>query len=95
MQLDNIGALTGTTRLKASYTKVTLQCDGDDGTIIPAGSLVSIPDLGTQFTIDVDSAAMAGGLGVSMEWHAVEAGPNPAFAVRRPSGGAAWLIMAP
>lgn len=79
IQLDNVGALTGTMRLQATYTKVTLVCSGVNGTVIPAGSLVSIPDVGTQFTIDVDSAPMSGG-SVTMEWHAVEAGPNAAFA---------------
>lgn len=78
VQLDNIGALTGTTRLQATYTKVTLTCSGTNGTVIPAGSKVSIPGVGTSFTNDADSAAMSGGA-VSVPFRAVDTGPKTAL----------------
>lgn len=79
VQLDNIGALTGTTRLQATYTKVTLTCLGTNGTVIPAGALVSIPGVGTQFTNDDDSDPMSGGE-VDVLFRAVETGPKTALA---------------
>lgn len=74
VQLDHIGALTGTYRLQASNTHVQMQCNCDDGTIITAGSVVSIPGVGTKFTNDVDSAASSGGF-VMVDFRAVDTGP--------------------
>src|SRR4051812_7502613 len=43
--LDNIGALTGTHRLPATFTHVQVTCSGTPATVIVAGSLVSIPGI--------------------------------------------------
>lgn len=75
IQLDHIGALTGTYRLPATNTHVFVQCNGTDGTVITAGSLVSIPGVGTQFTTDADSVPMSGGTGVQVNFRAVNTGP--------------------
>jgi uncharacterized phage protein gp47/JayE len=78
VQLDNIGALTGTARKQATYTEVTLLCEGDDTTVIPAGQLVSIPGVGSQFTND-DPGTISG-TDVAILFHAVDTGPVTAYA---------------
>lgn len=77
VQLDNLGALTGTTRKQATSSEVTLTLTGTPSTAIPAGQLVSIPDVGTQFTND-DPATIGGGGTVSALFRAVEVGPKTA-----------------
>lgn len=78
VQLDNIGALTGTTRKQATYTKVTCTCGGVNGTVITAGQTISIPGVGTKFTNDLPGT-ISGGV-VSIVFRAVETGPKTAFA---------------
>lgn len=78
VQLDNIGALTGTTRKQATYTKVTCTCAGVNGTVIPAGQTISIPGVGTKFTNDLPGTISGGS--VSIVFRAVETGPKTAFA---------------
>lgn len=75
VHLDHIGALTGSYRLAATNTHVLVHCGGTDGTIITAGSVVSIPGVGTRFTNDLPSAAMSGGTGVDVDFRAVDTGP--------------------
>lgn len=74
IQLDHIGALTGTYRKPATYTLVTLTCAGDDGTVITTGSVVSIPGVGTRFVCLADSAPMSGGE-TTAEFQCEETGP--------------------
>ncbi len=73
IQLDHIGLLTGTPRLAAFSSKVTCQCLGDDGTVILADSVVSIPGVGTKFTNTLPGT-ISGGT-VSIEFHSVDTGP--------------------
>lgn len=73
IQLDHIGALTGTPRKPASYTHVQLTCGGVNGTIITAGSKATIPGVGTQFTNDAPGT-IAGGV-VVIDFRAVVTGP--------------------
>ncbi len=73
IQLDHIGALTGTPRRAATNTKVMVNCLGTNGTVIVAGSVVSIPTVGTQFTNTLPGT-ISGGT-VAIEFHAVNTGP--------------------
>lgn len=78
IQLDNIGALTGTARLQATYTKVNLVLTGVNGTVIPVGRVVSIPSTGVKFTNDVAGTISGGTL--TLEFRASETGPKTAYA---------------
>lgn len=78
IQLDNIGALTGTARLQATNTHVQVLCI--TSAAIPANSLVSIPGVGTQFTNDVISGSPVSGQ-VTVDFRAVNTG-----ALAAPSG---------
>lgn len=79
IHLDNIGALTGTARLQASYTKVDLTLTGVAATVIPALRVVSIPSTGAKFT-NVLGGVIGGGGTVVIEFRAVETGPQTAYA---------------
>lgn len=76
VQLDNIGLLTGTARHPATVTKVLLVCTGTNGTIITAGSVVSIPGVGTKFSNSLPGTISSGT--VTIEFHAVDTGPMTA-----------------
>ena len=78
VQLDNIGALTGTVRRAASYTEITCTCSGTNPTVISAGQLISIPGVGTQFTNDAPGTIT--GSPASIVFRAVETGPKTAYA---------------
>lgn len=79
IQLDNVGALTGTPRRQASYTKVNLTLTGTPGTIIAAGRIVSIPLTGAKFT-NLSGGTIGGGGTLALEFRAVETGPVTAYA---------------
>lgn len=74
IHLDNIGALTGTYRLAATYTHVQVTCTGTPTTVIPAGSIVSIPGLPTKFTNDLPGTIGGGGT-VVIDFRATTTGP--------------------
>lgn len=78
VQLDNIGALTGTARLAATYTKVMLTLTGVNGTVIAAGRVVSIPSTGAKFTNDAGGTISGGTL--VLEFRATATGPITAYA---------------
>lgn len=78
VQLDNIGALTGTARQQATYTKVDCQCAGTNGTVIPSGQVVSVPATAVKFTNDLPGTIGAGP--VTITFRALETGPKTAFA---------------
>lgn len=78
IQLDNIGALTGTTRRQASYTKVTLVLSGTNGTVISAGRVTSIPSTGAKFT-NLTGGTISGGT-LTLEFRASVVGPQTAYA---------------
>jgi uncharacterized phage protein gp47/JayE len=61
VSLDNVAALTGTQRLAAKPAFVALTLTGAVGTIIPAGSLVSVPNGGPQFQTLAQVAIGSGG----------------------------------
>jgi len=78
VQLDNIGALTGTSRRAATYTKVNLTLTGTNGTVITAGRIVSIPATGAKLTNDSGGTITGGTL--VLEFRATETGPITAYA---------------
>lgn len=77
VQLDNVGALTGSAREQATYTKVTCTCSGTPTTVITAGRLIRIPGLSYQFTNDAPGTIGGGGT-VDIEFRATETGPRVA-----------------
>ncbi len=78
VQLDNIGALTGTYRRAASYTTVSLTLTGTNGTVITAGRLVKQAATGVQFTNDVGGTFS--GTSLVLEFRAFDTGPITAVA---------------
>lgn len=60
VQLSNLVTLNGIERRSATFSKVELTLTGADGTIISAGSLVSIPNNTEQFAIDLDVTIASG-----------------------------------
>lgn len=77
VQLDNVGALTGSPREQASYSVVSCTCTGTPTTVIGAGKLISIPGVGTQFTNDLPGTIGGGGT-VGIVFRAVATGPKTA-----------------
>lgn len=74
IQLDNIGALTGTHRLPATYTHVQVTCAGVAATVITAGSIVSIPGIDSKFIND-SPGTIGGGGTVVIDFRATTTGP--------------------
>lgn len=74
VHLDNIGALTGTHRLPATFTHVQMTCAGTPTTVITAGSFVSIPGIDTRFTNDAPGTIGGGGT-VVIDFRATVTGP--------------------
>lgn len=60
VQLSNLVTLNGIERRKATNSKVTLTLTGTDGTIIPSGSLVAIPNNTERFSLDLDATITSG-----------------------------------
>lgn len=56
--------LNGITRLAATSSRVQLTLTGDTTTVIPAGSLVSTSDTGTQFSTEIEVTLDGAGNGV-------------------------------
>jgi len=79
IQLDNIGALSGSIRLSATFTKVDILLTGTPATVIPTGRILSIPSTGAQFTNDVGGVIGGGGT-VTLEFRATVTGPVTAYA---------------
>ncbi len=73
IQLDHIGMLTGSPRAAATASRVMVTCLGDNGTVIPEGSVVSIPAVGTRF-FNPDPGTISSGT-VTIEFHAEDTGP--------------------
>ena len=73
VQLSNLVTLNGIERRSATFSKVALTLTGVNGTIIPAGSLVAIPNNTEQFATDLD-ATISGGT-ASINATAVSEGP--------------------
>lgn len=62
--LSNLVQLNGITRLAATSSRVQLTLTGDTTTVIPAGSLVSTSDTGTQFSTEIEVTLDGAGNGV-------------------------------
>ena len=77
--LSNLVQLNGIIRRAATYSTVTLTVTGTNGTLIPAGSLVSTVDTNSQFTTDAD-VTIPVGLTTTVEATAVITGPIIALA---------------
>jgi len=60
IQLSNLVTLNGIERRAATKSKATLTLTGVDGTIIPAGSLVAIPNNTEQFSTDLGVVISSG-----------------------------------
>lgn len=58
--LDRVCALTGVLRLQATNSTVTITLTGDDGTVIPAGSVVSVDPSGDRFVLLEDATIASG-----------------------------------
>jgi len=76
---DNLYQLNGIVRLDASPSLVTLTVSGDNGTLIPSGSLVSTSDTGNQFSTSDDVTIPVGGTTTVAASSSVT-GPIPATA---------------
>jgi uncharacterized phage protein gp47/JayE len=59
--LSRLVKLNGITRQPGSYSTVTLQCTGTQGTVIPAGSLVTADDGSTTWETTADATIDASG----------------------------------
>jgi len=78
VQLSNLVTINGIERKPATFSKVLLTLTGVDGTIIPAGSLVAIPNNTEKFSTDLD-ATISGGT-ISVNATAINSGPVIALA---------------
>jgi uncharacterized phage protein gp47/JayE len=67
VSLSNLVSLNGITRQNATSSKVTIDCTGTDGTLIPVGSLVSTSDTGEQFVSLSDGTITAGTVSIPFE----------------------------
>lgn len=72
VQLSNLVPLNGITRQEATSSTVTITCGGTNGTIIPAGSIVSTSDTKEQF-VSLANGTIAGGT-VNIAFKSVTAG---------------------
>lgn len=72
--LDNVAAITGTTREPASKSSVDLDCAGTAGTILLAGRVVSVDTSGERF-VSVADATIGGGGTVSVTFESENFGP--------------------
>lgn len=57
--LDSLCAITGTLREGATHSLATLACVGTPGTLLSAGRIVSVDDVGTQFETLLDATIVA------------------------------------
>jgi len=77
--LVDVCALTGTIPDPALKTKVVATLSGTPGTVIPAGKVVGVPNVGTRFVTTADATIGAGGT-VDTEVEAEEYGPLSCYA---------------
>jgi uncharacterized phage protein gp47/JayE len=78
--LDGLAAITAVSRLAATYSTVTAIVHGSDGTVIPAGFVVSVAGNKSARFVTTASGVIAGGV-VSLPFQAESTGP-----VQAPSG---------
>lgn len=77
--LDNIGALTGTTRKAAFPSEVLMSITGTPATAVAAGGFrASIPGVGTVFENTDAILIPGGGTQTNVRFTAIETGPKPA-----------------
>lgn len=80
VQLDNVCALTGTTREEPSLTHVLATVTGTPGTPLTAGRIASIAGTGVKFELLADVTIGGGGSTTGVEFAAVDSGPVPCYA---------------
>lgn len=76
--LDQVAALTGTTRRPATKSRVTLTLTLDDGTTVPAGSIVAVsgqPDRQFATLVDVTNSSGLDGQPIDVVAECLEMGP--------------------
>jgi hypothetical protein len=78
VQLDNLGGINGVERQPASKSTTVQRLGGLNGTFIPAGSKIKIPDTDIQFATDED-ATIPPTFTVDVTASAVETGPIEAI----------------
>lgn len=73
LALSRLVQLNGIRRIAGAYSTATIRCVGTEGTIIPAGSLVSSPTTGVTFSTIADTTIPAAGQ-IDVEAKATEIG---------------------
>ncbi len=76
--LDNLCGITGTMRLPATYSTVTVTVSGTPGTVLAAGKVVSVATIGTRFVLA--GGTIGGGGTVDLLATAEQTGPKIAAA---------------
>lgn len=79
ISLDNLAGLTGTLRLAATKTQVTITATGVPGTVLPIGRIVSINGSGFRF-VTTAAATIGGGGTITVNAEAENTGVIPAYA---------------
>lgn len=79
--LDQVSSITGIVRLPATKSTVTLRLWLDDGTTVPAGSIVSVGSTGSRFvTLTAASNATGATATIAVEAESEEYGPIVGYA---------------
>jgi uncharacterized phage protein gp47/JayE len=89
--LDELAGLTGTVRLPAAKSTVTLTVTGTPGTVLPVGRVVSVVGTGARFVTTAE-VTIGGGGTITVAAEAEDTGPTPAYAgtltvIETPVGG--------
>jgi uncharacterized phage protein gp47/JayE len=88
--LDGIGQLTGTSRLPATKSTVTVTASGTDGTVIPVGAVFSVDTTGAKFA-SLESRTITAGTATipcaSVEYGPVIAAAGTLTVIETPVGG--------
>lgn len=83
--LENLGAITGSTRRQASPSTVVVTATGDEGTVLPGQRAVSVPATGARFVTAADDEVTLTALPAWQASHAYALGERVTTSV----GGAA------
>jgi uncharacterized phage protein gp47/JayE len=72
--LDNIASISGAVRQAATFSTVVIRCTGTNGTVLPAGRVVSVVGTGDRFASDALATIPVAGF-VDVAFTAEETGP--------------------